>query len=183
MADALWIDEDYIMDNSVISNNVDVKVLFPNIIYCQDIYIKPLIGTDLFNVVQAEINAQSYTARVTTLLNDHLKKVLLNYVLAESAPDLAYRWMNKGIMQKNSDNSQPIQPEQLKEVRDRYKNRAEVFAQRCTNFLEANTSTYAEYNSGNTDLDDISPIKNSFRTGIWLGDDDDCDCDYIKHNV
>ena len=80
MADALWIDEDYIMDNSVISNNVDVKVLFPNIIYCQDIYIKPLLGTDLFNVVQAEINAQSYTARVTTLLNDHLKKVLLFFV-------------------------------------------------------------------------------------------------------
>lgn len=183
MADALWIDEDYIMDNSPISNNVDVKVIFPNIIYCQDIYIKPLLGTDLFNVVQAEINAQTYTARVTTLLNDHLKKVLLNYVMAESAPDIAYRWMNKGIMQKNSDNSQPIQTEQLKEVRDTYRNRAEVYAQRTTNFLEANTSTYPEYNSGNTDLDDISPIKNSFRTGIWLGTDDDCDCDYIKQNV
>lgn len=183
MADALWIDEDYIMDNSPIANNADVKVLFPNIIFCQDVFIKPLLGTDLFNAVQTEINAQSYTARITTLLNDHLKKVLLNYVLAESAPDFAFRWMNKGIMQKNSENSQPVQPEQLKQVADNYRNRAEIYAQRTTNFLLENTSTYTEYNTGNTGVDDIQPISNSFRTGIWLGDDEDDNCYYRKRNV
>jgi hypothetical protein len=183
MADALWIDEDYIMDNSPIANNTDVKVLFPNIIYCQDIFIKPLLGTDLFNVIQAEINAQSYSARVTTLLNDHLKKVLLNYVMAESTNDVAYRWMNKGIMQKNSDNSQPVNPEQLKQIQDSYRNRAEVYAQRAKNFLLENLSTYTEYNTGNTGIDDIQPISNPFKTGIFLGDANDNDCDYRKRNV
>lgn len=183
MADAYWIDEDYIMDNSVIANNTDLKVITPNIIACQDIYIKPLLGTDLFNIVNAEIVAQSYTARVTTLLNDHIKKVLLNYVLAESASDLAYRWMNKGIVQKNSENSQGVESDQIKMLHDKYKNRAEIYAQRTTNFLLENDTDYPEYLNGNTDLDDIQPNKNSFRTGIYLGDSDDDDCYYRKRNV
>lgn len=183
MADAYWIDEDYIMDNSVIASNTDLKVITPNIIACQDLYIKPLLGTDLFNIVNAEIVAQVFTSRIETLLDDHLKKVLLNYVLAESASDLAYRWMNKGIMQKNSENSQPVGPDQVKTLYDKYKNRAEIYAQRATNFLLENDTTYSEYHSGNTALDDIQPIYNNFKTGIWLGDSDDCDCDYRKRNV
>lgn len=184
MADALWLDEDYLMENSVIANNSDLKVITPNIIFAQDAYIKPLLGTTLFNIVQTEINAQSYSARVTTLLQDHIYKVLMNYTLAESAHDFAYRWMNKGIMQKNSENSQPIQSDQLKDIRDRFKNRAEIFESRAKNFLIQNYTIYPEYYNGNTKLDDIRPEKNSFRTGIYLGDgDDDTDCDYRKRNV
>lgn len=183
MADAIWLDEDYLMDNSPVANNVDIKVITPNIIYCQDVYLKPLLGTDLFNIVQAEINAQSYTARITTLLNDHIYKVLLNYTLAESAHDLAIRWMNKGLMQKNSDNSQPVSSDDVKLTRDRYKNRAEIFEARARAFLIENNTTYPEYYNGNTGLDDIQPNNYSFKTGIYLGGDDDCDCDYRKKNV
>lgn len=183
MADALWLDEDYLMENSVIASNSDLKVITPNIIFCQDAYIKPLLGTTLFNIVQAEINAQSYTARITTLLQDHIYKVLMNYTLAESAHDFAYRWMNKGLMQKNSENSNPIGADQLKDIRDRFKNRGEIFESRAKNFLIENSTTYPEYYNGNTGIDDIRPNKDSFRTGIYLGDSDDNDCYYRKRNV
>lgn len=183
MAEAIWMDEDYIMANSPIADNADLKVITPNILFVQEAFIKPLIGSDLFAVVEAEINAQTYTSRITTLLNDHLLKVILNYVLAESAPDFAVRWMNKGLMQKDSENSKPISEDLIKLTSDRYKNRAEVFAQRCTNFLIQENLTYPEYYNGNNNIDDIAPIKNSFRTGIYLGDSDDDDCYYRKHNV
>lgn len=183
MADALWLDEDYLMENSVIASNSDLKVITPNIIFAQDAYIKPLLGTTLFNIVQAEINTQTYTARITTLLQYHIYKVLLNYTLAESAHDFAYRWMNKGLMQKNSENSQPISAAQLKDIRERFKNRAEIFENRAKLYLIQYSTTYPEYYNGNTTLDEIQPNKNSFRTGIYLGDDD-CGCDdYRKKNV
>lgn len=183
MADAIWLDEDYIMDNSPIASNSDLKVITPNIIFCQDAYIKPLLGTDLFNIVQAEINAQVYTGRITTLLNDHIYKVLLNYTLAESAHDFSIRWMNKGLMQKNSENSQPASADDVKLIRDRFKNRAEIFEDRARKFLIENNTTYPEYYTGNTGLDDIQPNKYSFKTGIYLGGDEDCGCDYRKKNV
>lgn len=189
MADALWLTEDYLMENSVIANNSDMKVITPNIIFAQDAYIHPLLGTGLFNIVQAEINAQVYTVRITTLLNDHIYKVLMNYTLAESAHDFAYRWMNKGLMQKNSDNSQPIQSDQLKDIRDRFKNRAEIFENRCKNFLIQENLIYPEYYNGNIRIDDLRPKKESFGTGIYLGNSSgyigDCDADseYRKHNV
>jgi hypothetical protein len=183
MADAVWITEDYFYANSVIASNADWKVVEPNIEFVQDAYIKPLLGTDLFNIVQAEINAQVYTARITTLLNDHIKKVLMNYVLAESAHDFSIRWMNKGLMKKNSENSTPADQDEVKVTHDRFKNRAEIFEARAKNFLIENSATYPEYYTGNTGLDDIRPNQNSFRTGIYLGDEDDNDCDYRKRNV
>lgn len=187
MADALWLTEAYVKENSVIATNSDFQVIEPNILFVQDAYIKPLLGTDLFNICQAEINAQTYTARVTTLLNDHVYKVLMNYTLAESAHDFSIRWMNKGLMKKNSENSNPADQDEVKVTHDRFKNRAEIFATRLTNFLIENESTYPEYNNGNNDIDDIRPIKNSFSTGIYLGDGDDYGCgsdaEYRKRNV
>ena len=186
MADALWIDEDYLMANSVIAENSDMKVITPNILYVQDAYIKPLLGTTLFNVVQAEINAQVYSSRIQTLLNDYLYKVIMNYVLSESASDFAYRWTNKGLMQKNSENSQPIQPEQLKTVQEKYKNRAEVFAERTTNYLLQYATTYPEYLTGNTTIDSVQPNVTNFKTGISMGDNDSDrneKCWYRKRNA
>ena len=188
MADALWIDEDYLMENSIINENTDMKVLTPNIVYVQDAYIKPLIGSRLFDIIQAEITAQVYTTRVTTLLNDYLKKVILNYVLSESVHDMSFRWTNKGMMQKNSDNSVPVNVEQLKSIQEKYKNRAEIFADRATNYILANLTTYTEYYNGTVNIDTILPKGKGYTTGIYLGRGDDSGldsdrCDYIKRNV
>lgn len=189
MADALWISEDYLMNHTVIADNSDMKVITPNILFVQEAYIKPLLGSDLFTIIQSQINAQVYTTRITTLMNDHLLTIILNYVMAESAHDFAFRWMNKGLMSKNSDNSQPIDADQLKMIRDRFKNRAEIFENRCKNFLIQENLIYPEYYNGNTRIDDIRPRKDSFSTGIYLGNSNgyigDCDADseYRKHNV
>lgn len=187
--DALWLDEDYLMDNSVIAINSDMKVVTPNIIFAQDAYIKPLLGTTLFNIVQAEINAQVFTTRITTLLNEYIYKVLMNYTLAESSADFAIRWMNKGLMKKSSENSNPADSDELKFTHDRFKNRAEIFEARAKLFLIQNYLIYPEYYNGNANIDEIRPNKDSFRTGIYLGDSSryfgDCDADseYRKHNV
>lgn len=180
MVDALWITEDYLMSNSVIYENTDMKVLTPNIIHVQHQYIKKLLGSALFNIVQAEINAQTYSARVSTLLNDYLKLVIMNYVMAESASDMCYKWMNKGIVVKTGENSQTISPSQLEFIVDKYKNRAEVFAQRCTNYLLQYNSIYPEYLNGNVTIDSIFPQGNAYRTGISMTDDDSESCLYDK---
>ncbi|MBM6697100.1 hypothetical protein H6A11_08770, partial [Bifidobacterium pullorum subsp. saeculare] len=71
--------------------------------------------------------------------------------------------MNKGLMQKNSDNSQPVSSDDVKLTRDRYKNRAEIFEARARAFLIENNTTYPEYYTGNTGLDDIQPNNYSFK--------------------
>ena len=173
MADALWITEDYLMENSIISEDTDVKIITPNIIYCQDIYLKPLLGTTLFDEIQAAINAQTYTADQTTLLNDYLKKVLMYYVLHESAPDFKFRFENKGILNKNSNNTQEANLDELRYITARFKVKAEVYAERTTAFLLANPTLYPSYISGNLTLDSIQPNLNNYTSGLMLEDDND----------
>lgn len=171
MTDALWVDENYLMENSIIYENTDMKVITPNIIYVQHSYIKDLLGTKLFNIVQAEINAQVYTTRITNLL-DNLKLCIMNYVIAESASDMVYKWMNKGIVVKTGENSQTISPSQLEHIVDKYKNRGQMFGQRVTDYILRYETTYPEYNQ-NTEIDEIHPKSISAKTGIYLDDGSD----------
>jgi hypothetical protein len=169
MPDALWIDEDYLMANSIIYENTDMKVITPNIIHVQHTYIKDLLGDRLFAVIQAEINAQVYTTRVSNLL-ENLKLCVMNYVIAESASDMVYKWMNKGIVVKTGENSQTISPGQLEHVQKKYINRAQTFGQRVTNYILRYETTYPEYNQ-NTEINEIQPKSISAKTGIYLDDD------------
>ena len=178
MADALWINEQDLIDNSVIIDSVDFKVITPNIIYAQDAYLTHLLGTRLFNEINGQIITNyttpgSITALNLTLLNNYIKKIIVNYVLAESAPDMVYRWTNKGIMTKNADNSSAITPEQLAFTVERFKNRAESYANRLRLYLIQEQVSYPLYNA-NTDLSDIQPDRKSYTTGIFLDGYEGC---------
>jgi hypothetical protein len=75
--------------------------------------------------------------------------------------------MNKGIMVKNSENSAAADLSEIKFLMDKWKNNAEVYAQRTTNFLKANTTTYPLY-IANSDCDDIQPNKNNDTSSLFL---------------
>lgn len=174
MAD-LIVTERWIKENGLINENADIKVLTPVIIACQDLYIHPLLGTDLYNEIQSQIAADTVSAANIALLDGYVLPCLLWYVHCEVSPALQYRYMNKGVMSKNSDNSQPIDLGVLKYNMDKWKNLAEMYAQKVTRFLAARTTTYPKYIS-NSDEDDIQPNRNNYTTSIYLPDDDDECC-------
>ena len=169
MSNFLTITERYLKENSIINDNADVTILQPIILMVQDIYLHPILGTDLFNSVKAEIIAESVSADNQTLLDSYVLPLMLWYCLSESTPAFKYRYMNKGVMVKSSENSSPADLEEIKWLMDKWKNTAEDYAQRCTRFLKANSTTYPLY-LANTDCDDIKPIKNNYTTSIFLDD-------------
>lgn len=181
MADSLWICEQDLIDNSVVIDSIDFKAITPNIIYVQDEYIQHLLGTDLFNEINGQIIANTVTAPNSTLLDDWIKKVLINYILAETAPDLVYRWTNKSIVTKNAENSTAVTAEQLEGIVDRYKNRAVSYGRRLTNYLIQEASSYPLFNS-NSDISDVRPDYLQTKTGIFLGETNDWDED-CKNNL
>ena len=170
MATALFITEQFIKDNSVIDENLDMKYLTVTIDKCQKKYIRPILGTALYNELGTQINAGTLTALNTTLLDSYIQEALLYYVLFEGISLFTYKITNKSIMKKNSDNSQPIDSEEVAVMRDGYKDDAEYFSELATNYLIANSSSYPLFlNPGNT-LDTIRPNMNNFTCGWVLGD-------------
>lgn len=122
----LIITQQYLKENGLINDNVDMKVITPTIILVQDIYIHPILGTDLYNEVQQQITdstpntVDAVSADNQTLLDNYVLPCMLWYTLCEATPAFKYRYMNKGIMVKNSDNSQPADLGEIKWLMDRW---------------------------------------------------------------
>ena len=173
--DVLWMTEDYFKENSVLNDNVDWRLVQPIMIMVQDQYIHPLLGTDLFDTIADEIYASSVSTENETLLNLYLRKVILYYTLAELGKVLKYRYQNKGVMVRNSENSQPASLEEVQEMYDYWKNKAEWQAERATKFLRENasSSTYPDYYAQIVTGDDIIPNSTNFTSSLYLDDDRD----------
>ena len=177
--DVLWMTEDYFKDHSVLNENVDWTLVQPIMIMVQDKYIQSILGTNLFDEIANEIQAVSVSNNNETLLNLYVRKCIIWYVLSELAPILKYRFQNKGIMVRNSENSQPASLEEVQDVAARFKNTAEWYGERITDYLKENSDTYTNYYNGTITGDDILPNSTNFTSSLFLDDD----CDSCKDNL
>lgn len=174
----LFISEDRLKETSYLDENVDVKLIKDVIELCQDKYILPLLGTALYNEVADKIDNDQISGSYETLLENYIHKALKWYVLYEGIPTLTYKFMNKSIVKKNSENSSPIDTEEVTRLMDNFRNNAEMFAQRLTSYLIANNTTFTLYDNAGSTSDTIHPKKNSYTTSIWLGGSSSCGGSY-----
>lgn len=168
----LLIKEDKLKSMTYISDNVDAKVITPNIEYCQDVYIQPLLSSMLYKDIIAAIEADitlSNNSAYKTLLDDYIHKALAWYVMSEIGDATTYKVANKAVSKMNGDNTQPASMEELIRLNQKYKDRAEYYGQRLRKFLLANLDTYPLYLQSNEGVDRIPPKSTAYNTGIYLG--------------
>ena len=176
MAIALFTSEQAIKDTTYLDENVDMKLLRDTIELCQDKYILPLVGTAIYNELNTQVTTNTVSAQNTTLLDTYIQKVLRWWVLYEGVDVLTYKFMNKSVVKKNSENSSPIDTEEIRRLMEKFRTNAEMYSQRMTDFFLANLSTYTLYLQPGTSYDTIIPKKNSYTTSIWLGSDNGSEC-------
>lgn len=170
----LLVSADMVKDRTGIHTNIDEKLLFPTIKFCQDMFIHPILGSALFNKIITDV--PNVTGDYKTLLDDYIIDPLAWYILSESVTDISYQMWNKGVVRKSGDNSENPSPDELQMIRDKYRVRAEWYGERLRTYLIATStaSVLPEYFNGNTELDDINPQGNSFTMPIYLGDTVEC---------
>lgn len=170
----LLISADMIKSRTGIHTNIDEKLLYPTIKLCQDMYVHPLLGSDLYNKIINDV--PNVTGDYQDLLDNYIIDVMVWYVLSESVTDVSYQMWNKGVVRKSGDNTENPSPDELQMLSDKYKRRAEWYGERLRNYLVANSTTtfLPEYYNGNSDIDDINPQGNSFTMPIYLGDTVEC---------
>jgi hypothetical protein len=173
--DILFLNVEYIRENSMINGNVDNKIIEPFIKKCQDKYIEPILGTDLLQKLKNDISGNTVTGNYKILLDEYVQKCLVEWVIYEGLPFFNYKITNKAVSKKDSDNSSPSDLDEIKYLRNNVRDTSEYYSQRITDYLCANQSDFPEYTSNN-DSDDIRPNKTSYFGGIYLdGLDDNCD--------
>lgn len=167
---ALFIRVDTLKAETVLNNNVDDGALRAIIADAQDMYIKPVLGSTLYETMAAEINAGSMVAVNTTLLNSYIKPALKHWVLAEASMFLIYQFRNKGAEVRNSEQSNAAGVKELQMLEDRFRQKANWFTEQLKTYLIQNEASYPGYQNPSTNIDKMQPNRNvSNSTGIWLG--------------
>jgi hypothetical protein len=177
MKNICFINVNTIKERSALHTNVDDKLILPEILTAQDMYLLPALGTALYNRLQSGIENNNLNADEVDLLDNFITNPLVYYTLSELPVGLSYQFYNKGLVRKNSENTETPQMQDLIDVASRYRTRAEFYTQRLIKHLKQVSSTsdkFQEYVNYGTGVDIIKPERDAYQVSIWLGDDYDC---------
>lgn len=142
----LIITEEYLKATTPMGDHVDMKVLTPVIEWVQDIYIRPLLGQDLFDLLILQSTpTTTLTAANSTLLNDYVLKIARHYIMSEAVRTLKYRYTNGGVMITTSANGTAIPETEMEKIIDDWKSKAEAYANMMIRYIWENQSSYPTY--------------------------------------
>lgn len=165
----IFISEQALKDSSIINENVDMKLLLPTIKLAQEKYVLPILGTALYNELKTQITNSTLTVLNETLLDDYIQPCLIWWIMAESPMPLTYKFMNKSVATRSSENANAASLNDLLKLEERFKDNAEWYSQRITNYLLENSTQYPLYLNPGNGIDTIVPKKTMYSTGMFLG--------------
>jgi hypothetical protein len=176
MKNILFISVQDIKDRTGLHNNVDEKLIHPEILTAQDMYILPLLGSTLYNRLQDGIQNNNINTAENKLLDEYIVPTLVYFVMSELPMGLSFQFYTKGLIRKTDANQTEPDMQDVLDVAARYKARAEFYRQRTLKYLKAETSnnTYPQYTVFDNRYDTMYPEQQSYTTTFWLADDDCC---------
>ena len=165
----LFINPAVIKNTTYIDENIDEKYIRVAIETAQQLYIEPIIGSGIYDQLQTQINAGTLTALNTTLLTDAIHPALEYWTLHELIEPLLYKFNNKNIAKKNSDNSTAIDLDEAIHLKGKFRNIAEYRTERLRLYLVENESDYPLFYNPGSAVNTIHPKNISFSQGWYLG--------------
>ena len=165
----IFISEQALKDSSIINENVDMKLLLPTIKLAQEKYVLPILGTALYNELKTQITNATLTVLNETLLDDYIQPCLIWWIMAESPMPLTYKFMNKSVATRSSENANAASLNDLLKLEERFKDNAQWYSQRVANYLLENSTQYPLYLNPGNGIDTIIPKKSVYSTGMFLG--------------
>ena len=166
---------DKLKENSIIDYNVEDKILESSIIDAQNIDIQYIIGSALYNEILNLVETGNITSGSTEiidikyLLDDFISPTLLKYSLYRSVLPMRISFRNKGLMENNSDNSQPVDKEFITYIENKFLNDCEFYSNKLKAYLCDFFVKYPDFDCDTTRSDYTTPNKNnSYFCGIQL---------------
>lgn len=184
MATAIFLSEATLKAESILQDNVDMKVVTPTIKDVQNFYILPILGTSLYNDISDKIIASTLTNNDKNLLDLYIQPTMIWYVRMELPLNINYKYFNKSVGVQNADNLVPASLGEIQAIMDRAKNKAEWYAERLTKYLLSNQTIFPLYLSQpNADIDTIFAKRTNYTNGMVLGDSNCCMGEFNFRNL
>lgn len=175
-----------IKDRTAIHGNIDPKLIYPDIKIAQDMYILPILGTNLFEKLQAIISDGTISSNPTNvnykkLIDSFLADSLMYFTLSELPTTISYQFWNKGVIRKQGENTELPSMSELVDISKKYRDRAEFYANRMRLWIVQNAPAFfPEYLNPGSTIDTVTPQQRAFTMPVFLGDDDRIDNPYCN---
>ena len=127
----LYISSTRIKKATALGGSVDDNIIIPYILLAQDMFILPVLGTDLDAKLKADIQAGSLSGAYKTLVETYIQPALVQFAFTELAPFLRLRFVNNSVVvMGDTDTGQSATYDDLRPIMDRSKDAAEFYRQR-----------------------------------------------------
>ena len=148
MATALFIDRNSIIKNSPLQGAIDADALLPFMNTAQVKYIKNLLGTVLYDYLQAQIIAGtvgSLSVYYQDLLDDHIKPTLIWYTCVEYIPFSSIQFKSNGAVKQNSEQAIAPSKTEIDYLKQQAQANADYYALRLQNYLISYANEIPQY--------------------------------------
>lgn len=168
----IWLDQAYFNKRSVVDSNVEyakIEVLIPLV---QRKYIKRKLGADLYNAMDVHIlayinSATAIPVNYKYLLDEFILPIMVYYILYDYTITAKYRYTNKGVQVKTSENSQPATDSGLDLTTELWKANAEVLVEDMIYYMDNNVTFFPErYTNINND---VQAETEGYDVDVYLG--------------
>jgi len=167
MAFAQLIDTKYLFDTTIIPNNVDTNILNPFIREAQVMYIKNVLGTQLYTKLMNDVIAGGSTGKYLELMNNWVAPAQAKWTLWLALPFIWTRISNKSLVKKDSDNSTPVGENEMELLLGRIQSSAEYYCEEVRKFILENSQSFPEYFTNSSF--DTKPSNDIYNCGIYTG--------------
>lgn len=172
MSYALFINRNDIIKNSPLQGAIDADALLPFVRVSQDKYIKNLIGTVLFDYLQAQIVANTVSALSVyyqDLLDDYIKNTLIWYSCVEYIPFSSVQFKSNGAVKQQSEQGVAPTKTEIDYLKQIAQTNADYYALRLQNYLISYSQNIPQYLESVGNQTQIYPDQTSqYFTGIQL---------------
>jgi hypothetical protein len=172
MATALFITRNDIIKNSPLQGAIDADALLPFMNTAQVKYIKNLIGTVLYDYLQAQIIAGTVgdlSIAYQDLLDDHIKPTLIWYTCVEYIPFSSIQFKSNGAVKQSSEQATAPSKLEIDYLKQQAQTNADYYALRLQNYLISYSNSIPQYLQSVGNQTQIYPDQtNQYFGGIQL---------------
>lgn len=172
MGYALFINRNDIIKNTPLQGAIDADALLPFVRTAQDKYLKNLLGTVLFDYLQAQIvanNVDNLSVYYQTLLDDYVKNALIWYTTVEYIPFSSVQFKSNGAVKQQSEQGIAPSKSEIDYLKQISQTNADYYALRLQNYLIAYSQFIPQYLQSVGNQTQIYPDQsNTYFAGIQL---------------
>lgn len=165
MAQALFITRNDLVKYTAVNGNVDTDKFIQFVKIAQDIHIQNYLGSDLFNKISQDIIDDNLTGNYLTLVDDHIKSMVIHWAMVEYLPFASYSIANKGVFKHGAENASNVDKNEIDFLIEKSRNLAQYYTDRFISYMSFNNNLFPEYYSNSND--DVYPDKNASFEG-WV---------------